>query len=182
MCLLFVRVTLGIVGGSWLGGFYHNEIHYVLVRVLQAVGEWMFSVGLYSTLNFSCNGNYTIIKLLRELAMPYYLIHIPIIVYLKAANVFKQGFMTSVILLTFATGICSFLIVKSPACVRYFFGLPSQEKAFLGKWLKGCGPFVFLIVIRFMEYLIANDVTTIVSLYVKLILSIFSAIYFMLNI
>ena len=65
--------------------------------------------------------------------------------------------LTIMIIATLVTGACSFLVVISPGIVRYFFGLPPTEKAFLGQWVRGYGPLALLIFIRIIESILGND-------------------------
>ena len=90
--------------------------------------------------------------------MTFYLTHPTVISCLCVANIHRQGLMTMLLWVTFVTGMFSLLIAKSPGVLRYFFGLPSHEKALFSQWLKGCGPFALLVVIRLMEYLVSLDV------------------------
>ena len=65
--------------------------------------------------------------------------------------------LTIMIIATLVTGACSFLVVISPGIVRYFFGLPPTEKAFLIQWVRGYGPLALLIFIRIIESILGND-------------------------
>ena len=154
-CLLLIKVFITMVGGSWVGGFYRNEINYVLSCILLAFGQWMYFIGLYTTMNLLCiMENSIIVKVLRELAMTYYLTHVTVIRCLLVAKIHTQGLMAMQLWVTIVTGMLSLLIAKSPCVLRYFFGLPSHDKALFSQWLKGCGPFALLVVIRLTEYLV----------------------------
>ena len=157
-CLLLIKIFTQMAGGIWLGGFYRNEINYVIMSILLAMGEWMYLIGLYATMNLLCIKTSMIVKILRELAMPFYLMHLTVINCLTFAKIHKQGLAEMMLWMTLVTGMFSLMIANSPGVLRYFFGLPSHEKALFSQWLKGFGPFAFLVVIRLIEYLVSNDV------------------------
>lgn len=156
-CCMFIKISLTLVGGTWVGGYYTNEMEYITIIFLKSIGEWMFIIGLYATLTCKCTKTFEMMKILRELSMPYYMTHTLVNRCLIRADIPRLGVMITLVLQTLLCGLCSLFIVKSPGFVRYFFGLPSNEKALLSKWMKGFGPFVLLVVIRIIEYLIANN-------------------------
>ena len=158
--VILLQIATILMGGNWIGGIYGNMFLYPSICVLRGFGEWMFMVGLYGTLNRFCKSN-TTISVLREMAMPFYLLHSIVIALVINANIAPvtasfDSFLRLLILSTLISLMISFMIIKSPGFVRYFFGLPSRENVLFGQWLKGYGPFVFLLIIRFMESMVAN--------------------------
>ena len=161
---LLLQVTTILVGRDWLGDLYDNDISYVLVNIFRCFGEWMLMVGLYAISKRICTKNFRILKILREMAMPFYLLQLAVIRLIRLASLwisFLDSFLITLILSTICTGGYSLLIVKSPSALRYFFGLPSHDKTFPGQWLKGYGPFIFLVCVGIIECIIANSILSI---------------------
>ena len=160
--LLLINISITIFGCGDIGGPSGEAVEQILAKVILCFGLWMYMIGLYATLDLISIRNCKMMKFLREMAMPFYLLHIGVIRVLKIAmpDFFhfnsSDGLLTMVILATFFTVICSYLVVVSPGILRYFFGLPPTEKALLSQWVRGCGPLALLIFIRMIETIVAN--------------------------
>ena len=159
--LILINVSIQIFGCGWVGGPYGKEVEDVLAKVIVSFGVWMLMIGLYATLDLVSIRNSKMMIFLREMAMPFYLLHFVVIRLLRIAMpdhfISSDGLLTITILATLFTGACSFLVVISPGIVRYFFGLPLTEKALLSEWVRGYGPLALLIFIRMIETIIANN-------------------------
>ena len=158
--LILINVSMSIFGCGWIGGPYGKEVECILAQVILSFGVWMNMIGLYATLDLVIIRNSKMMIFLREMAMPFYLLHDVVIRRLRTAMpdhfISSDGLLTITILATLFTGACSFLVVISPGIVRYFFGLPPTEKALLSQWVRGYGPLALLIFIRVIETIIAN--------------------------
>ena len=158
--LILINVSIQIFGCGWVGGPYGKEVEDVLAKVIVSFGVWMLMIGLYATLDLVSIRNSKMMIFLREMAMPFYLLHFVVIRLLSIAMpdhfTSSDGLLTITILASLFTGACSFLVVISPGIIRYFFGLPLTEKALLSEWVRGYGPLALLIFIRMIETIIAN--------------------------
>lgn len=153
LLLAFVTMTI-------LGDFFVDSItKYALSCIFRGYGEWMFMIGLYAINRSTWTRNFTIIKTLREMAMPFYLLHQQILVVLLIGT-FRipslGSFFVTTIVCTLITCIAAFLIAKSPGPIRYFFGLPSKSKIIPGKRLSGFVPFIALSAFVICETIAAN--------------------------
>ena len=141
--ILSAFASVEVFGNEWFAPFY---VH-MLKSVLRGFGEWIFILGLYSANRSICTTSFPIIKTLREMAMPFYLTHMQILVVL-ASGIFwipyLGTFLPTLIISTLITSAVSFLITKSPDPIRYLFGLPSVTSRFPGKKLKGFVPLLVL--------------------------------------
>ena len=159
--LILINVSIQIFGCGWVGGPYGKEVEDVLAKVIVSFGVWMIMIGLYATLDLVRIRNSKMIIFLREMAMPFYLLHFVVLRLLSIAMpdhfTSSDGLLTITILASLFTGACSFLVVISPGIIRYFFGLPLTEKALLSEWVRGYGPLALLIFIRMIETIIANN-------------------------
>ena len=153
LLLAFVALTI-------LGDFFLDSItKYVLTCIFRGYGEWMFLIGLYGLNRNIWTKNFTMIKTLREMAMPFYLLHQQILILLLIGTLripSLASFFVTIILSTLITCIVAFLIAKSPGPIRYFFGLPSKNKIIPGEKLSGFGPFIALIAVIICEAIAAN--------------------------
>ena len=158
--LLLIKISIRIFGCGYIGGPSGETIEHILAKVILCFGLWMYMIGLYATLDLISIRNSKMMKFLREMAMPFYLLHIGVIRVLKTAMpdlfISSDGPLTMMILATLFSVLCSFLVVVSPGIVRYFFGLPPTEKALLSQWVRGYGPLALLIFIRMIETIVAN--------------------------
>ena len=134
-----------------------KAVEHILAKVSLCFGLWMYMIGLYATLDLINIRNCKMMKFLREMAMPFYLLHVGVIRFLRTAMPDQSyGLLTMMILATLFSVLCSFLVVVSPGILRYFFGLPPTEKALLSQWVRGYGPLALLIFIRMIETIVAN--------------------------
>ena len=153
-------LLLGFVTVTIMGDFWFDPItKYVLNSVFRGFGEWSFMVGLYAVNRNICTKNFNIIKTLREMAMPFYLLHQQVLIVLSTGTLWIQSlgsFFVTIILSTLITCCIAFLVVKSPGPIRYFFGLPSKNKIIPGEKLSGFGPYIALCAIVICEAIAAN--------------------------
>ena len=158
--LLLSNISIAIFGCGYIGGPSGETVEHILAKVILCFGLWMYMIGLYATLDMISIRNCKMMKFLREMAMPFYLLHIGVIRVLHTAMpdlfISSDGILTMMILATLFTVLCSFLVVVSPGIVRYFFGLPPTEKALLSQWVRGWGPLALLIFVRMIETIVAN--------------------------
>ena len=157
--LLLAYVTVVIMGDHIFANFYPNVTKYILQCVFRGFGEWMFMVGLYAVNRNVCTRSFEVIKTLRQMAMPFYLLHQQVLIVLVSGTLWIQylgSFIVTILLSTIITFVIAFLVVKSPGPIRYFFGLPSKNKIIPGVKLSGFGPFVALCVIVVIEAIVAN--------------------------
>ena len=152
-------LLLGYVGITIFGDFIDPILKYVLSCIFRGYGEWMFMIGLYAINRSIWTENYNIIKILREMAMPFYLLHQQILILLAIGTLripSMGSFFVTIILSTLITCFVAFIIVKSPGPIRYFFGLPSKSKFIPGEKLSGFGPYLALCAVVICETIAAN--------------------------
>ena len=119
----------------------------------------MFMLGQYSVTRSIFTRNFKIIKILRNMAMPFYLLHQQVLIALLSGTLwipYLGSFIVTIILSTVCTCIIAFLIIKSPGVIKYFFGLPSNNGIVPGKKLAGFIPLIVLCIIVIMLVIIAN--------------------------
>lgn len=134
-------------------------INYPLTCIFRGFGEWMFMLGLYAVYRNIFTKHFKIIKILREMAMPFYLLHQQVLIALVSGTLwipYLGSFIATIILSTLGTCIISFLVVKSPGPIKYFFGLPSNHWIVPGKKLAGFIPLILLCITVVMLTIIAN--------------------------
>ena len=156
---LSIHVTIKLIGKDLFANSHPEITTHYLVCILRGLGEWPFMLGLYAVNRKICTRNFKIIKILREMAMPFYLLHQQILVGIASGTLwvpYLGSFIGTIMLVTLTTGGIAFLITKSPGPIRYFFGLPSKHKWIPGEKLKGFGPFIVLILIGIIEIIAAN--------------------------
>ena len=156
--LLFAYTFVDILGADWLANFNPDITTYVLKGLLRGLGEWVFIIGLYAVNRNFCTKNFEIIKILRQMAMPFYLIHQQVLVLIVSGTLwvpYLGSFPVTLILSTVCTSAVAFLIVKSPGPVRYFFGLPSDHNAIPGKLLAGYLPLIILLIVAVIQLIAA---------------------------
>ena len=157
--LLQIYVAISLGAEQWFEGFYPHITPYILKCIFRGFGEWTFIIGLYSVNRHMCTRNYAIIRTLREMAMPFYLLHQQVLVVLVSGTLWVSylgSFPATIILSTICTLIVSFLVVKSPDPVRYFFGLPSKHSIIPGEKLSGFLPLIGLCMLMVIESVVAN--------------------------
>ena len=155
--LLLMKLSITIFGCGCIGGPSGKAVEHILAKVSLCFGLWMYMIGLYATLDLINIRNCKMMRFLREMAMPFYLLHMGVIRFLRSAMPgLSYGLLRMMILATLINMACSFLVVISPGIVRYFFGLPPTENALLSQWVRGYGPLALLIFVRMIETIIAN--------------------------
>ena len=111
--------------------------------ICRGLGEWLFVIGSVALAREKFTTSNDTLKMLRELAMPFYLIHVQVMVAYMAGALwvpYLRSLPISVIIVTLISTIISFLITKSGP-LRYFFGLAPPKDSFLpGKPLRGFVP------------------------------------------
>ena len=82
--LLQAYVVVYIKGDYWFSWI----TKYTFNCFLRGFGEWMFIIGVYAVNRNIFTMNYNIIKTLREMAMPFYLLHQQVLVVLEQVRLF----------------------------------------------------------------------------------------------
>ena len=155
---LSAYTAAALFGDIWLASLLPEISNYVLKCVLRGFGEWMFMIGLYAVNRSICTRNFKIIKILREMAMPFYLLHQQVLIGLISGTLwvpYVGSFPATIVLSTLLTCLVSYSVVKSPGPIRYFFGLHSVHRIIPGEKLSGMGPLLMLCVIVILETAIA---------------------------
>ena len=151
---------------------------WIFSRTIIGFGKWMFILGSYGVFGIACTNRITSIGLLRQMAMPFYLIHVVVlrmiqsvamglilrlsnfkhVVYFNNQIDFKVvEWVSKVCFGTLITGIISYFITKSPDRVKYCFGLSPSKSNYSSKhWLQEHGIFIFLVFIKIIGYVIVN--------------------------
>ena len=122
---------------------------YIMKCTFRGFGEWIFILGLYSVNRNINTKNFQIIKVLRQMSMPFYLTHMQTLFVLVSVTFwvpYLGSFVPTVIMSTLCSAIISYLIFKSPDTIRYFFGLPSVTRKFPGDILSGFLPLLILYI------------------------------------
>ena len=156
---LTAHVTIILIGENLFSNFNPKVTSYILRCIFRGFGEWTFILGLYAVNRTICTTNFKITKILREMAMPFYLLHQQVLVGITSGTLwipYLGSFIGTITLTTLSTCGIAFLIAKSPGPIRYFFGLPSKHKLIPGQKFKGYGPFIVLILIGIIECIAAN--------------------------
>ena len=121
----------------------------IIKNIFRGFGEWIFIIGLYSVNRNIFTENFPIIKVLKQITMPFYLTHMQILFVLVSGTFwipYLKCFVPTVIMSTLCTAIISYLIFKLPDPIRYFFGLPSVTRKFPGGKLSGFLPLLILCI------------------------------------
>ena len=143
--VLYMYVAVEAFGNEWSLSFYT----YIMKCTFRGFGEWIFILGFYSVNRNIFTRNFQIIKVLREMAMPFYLTHMQILFVLVSGTFWVPyigSFVPTVIMSTLCTAIISYLIFKSPNSIRYFFGLRSATRKFPGDKISGFLPLLILCI------------------------------------
>ena len=148
---LIIYVAVVLLGPSMLFvNFYPEMTAHIVTCILRGAGEWMFILGLYAVSRSIFTRNFRILKTLREMAMPFYLLHQQVLIALVSGTLwipYLGSFIVTIISSTIFTCALAFLIAKSPGPVRYFFGLPSNHWLIPGETLNGFVPLIVLCVL-----------------------------------
>merc|ERR1739845_241536 len=166
--LLQISVVINLGAEQWFISFYPHITQYTLKCIFRGFGEWIFIIGLYSVNRHASTRTHTIIGLLRAMAMPFYLLHQQVLIVVVSGTLWLSylgSFPGTIILTTICTSMMSYLVVKSPAPVRYFFGLPSNHRIIPGGKLSGFLPLIVLCILFFIEAGVANLILRIVLKY-----------------
>ena len=160
--LVFYSFALGIESGEF---GIPSFVGYILKCVLRGPGEWLFMVGIYAVTRNTFSSNWKILKVLREMAMPFYLLHQQILIVLASGTLwvpYLGSFVVNLLLSTLITGALTFIITKLPDPIRYFFGHPSKHWLIPGKTLNGFLPVIMLAIIIVLESIVANIITRVI--------------------
>ena len=104
----------------------------IILGLSRGLSQWLFVLGVFSIARVTSLTPYAWIQTLREMALPFYLIHQQVLISLLAGLLWIPKARSLPVVLTLATivtTIFSFLIVRSGP-IRYFFGLPLQKDPF----------------------------------------------------
>ena len=154
-CLLHAIIKLpGIDKGE--AGFTTNSIMIkIFSGIFRGLGEWLFIIGSVALAREKFTTSSDRLKILREMAMPFYLIHLQVqTVYMLGA--LRVPYLKN-IPFTVLTTLLSFLITKS-GFLRYFFGLPPPKDSFLpGKTLRGFVPTIIMTSLVITHIIIVHN-------------------------
>ena len=121
-----------IMGDYWL----NRVTKYILLCCLRGFGEWIFIIGLYAINGNIWTKTFKIIDKLREMTMPFYLLHSQILVVLLSGTLwisYLNSIIVTIILLTVVNILVAHLISKSSGEIRYLFGLPVKPTTISGE-------------------------------------------------
>ena len=150
----------------------------IFARTLKGFGRWMFILGSYGVIGIARTKRVTGIGLLRQMAMPFYLLHHAVemmiqsvtiglilrlgkfkhVVYFNDQMDFKLlEWVSKVCFGTLITGTISYVVAKSPDRVKYCFGLSSSKSNNSSKhWVQDYGIFISLVFIKIIGYAIVK--------------------------
>ena len=160
---IYVAINLG--AEDWFKNFDPHITSYILKCIFRGFGEWIFIIGLYSVNRHLCTRSHPIIKTLREMAMPFYLLHQQVLIVLVSGTMWVSylgSFPATIILATICTCIISFFVAKSPDPVKYCFGLPSKHSIVPGEKLSGFVPLIVLCILFVLEAGVANVIMRVI--------------------
>ena len=133
----------------------------VILGLSRGISQWLFILGVSSFARVTLLTPYTWIKPLRDMSLPFYLIHQQVLVSLLAGLLWIPKARSLPVVLTLATiitTIFSFLITKSGS-FRYFFGLQPPKGSILpGKLMRGFSPTVVLGLLVILQIIVANSI------------------------
>ena len=157
---LIIYVAMAVFGPYWwFVNFYPQITSYVLKCIFRGPGEWMFMLGIYAVSRNTFTKNFKILKTLREMAMPFYLLHQQVLVALVSATFwypYLRSFIVTIIGSTIYTFALAFLVTRLPGPIRYFFGLPSNHWLIPGGRLSGFIPLIILCILLIIQCVVAN--------------------------
>ena len=135
-------------------------------------------LGSYGVIGIACTKNITSIGLLRQMAMPFYLLHVAVLRLIQSvtiASILRLGnfkhivyfndqidlklleWASKVCFVTLITGTFSYVITKSPYRVKYCFGLSQTKSNDSSKhWEQEYGILLSLVFIRIIGYIIVQ--------------------------
>lgn len=158
LCLLFGILNLG----TGIEDRYTPPTTIILKicsGLCRGSGQWLFLIGSVALAREKFTTSSDRLKLLREMAMPFYLVHQQVLVsYLVGALwvPYLRSLPITIILGTLLTTLVAFLITKAGP-LRYFFGLAPPKKSFLpGKYLRGFVPTLIMSALVICHIIIAN--------------------------
>ena len=132
----------------------------ILSGIFRGLGEWLFVIGFVALAREKFTTSSDTLKILREMAMPFYLIHVQVqVAYMSGALrvPYLRSLPISVAILTLLITLLSFLITKS-GFLRYFFGLPPPKDSFLpGKTLRGFVPTLIMTSLVITHIIIVHN-------------------------
>ena len=127
--------------------------------ILRGFGQWLFLLGLISVMRQRCFRARAWHRTCREMAMPFYLCHMQVLVMFVSGALWVPYLRTLPLVLIFTTVLTagiSFLITKSGP-LRYLFGLPPPRGSCLpGEKLRGFVPVLVLSILVLLHILLAN--------------------------
>ena len=150
----------------------------IFLITLMGFGKWMFILGSYGVIGIACTKSITRIGLLRQMAMPFYLLHVAVLRLIQSVTIgsilrlgnFKHivyfndqidlkllEWASKVCFVTLITGIFSYVITKSPDRVKYCFGLsPLKSNDSSKHWVQEYGVLLSLVFIRIIGYVVVK--------------------------
>ena len=150
----------------------------IFLITLMGFGKWMFILGSYGVIGIACTKSITSIGLLRQMAMPFYLLHVVVLRLIQSVTIgsilrfgnFKHmvyfndqidlkllEWASKLCFVTLITGIFSYVITKSPDRVKYCFGLsPSKSNDSSKHCVQEYGVLLSLVFIRIIGYVVVK--------------------------
>ena len=160
---MYVAIALG--AEEWFESFDPHFTPYILKCIFRGLGEWIFIIGLYSVNRHLSTRSHPIIKTMRGMAMPFYLLHQQVLILLVSGTLwvpYLGSFPATIILTTICTCIISFLVAKSPGPIKYLFGLPSTHNIIPGEKLSGFVPVTILSIMFVVEAGVSNIIIALI--------------------
>ena len=158
-CLLYAIIKLPGIDKGEIGFTTNSIMIKIFSGIFRGLGEWLFIIGSVALAREKFTTSSERLKTLRELAMPFYLIHAQVqVAYMSGAFhvPYLRSLPISIVIVTLLTTLLSFLITKS-GTLRYFFGLAPPKDSFLpGKTLRGFVPTLLMTALVITHIIIAN--------------------------
>ena len=132
----------------------------IFISICRGLGGWLFLIGSVALAREKFTTSSDRLKMLRELAMPFYLIHQQVLLAYLAGALwvpYLRSLPVTVIIVTLLTTLLSFLIATKSGPLRYFFGLAPPKGSFLpGKLLRGFVPALVMTALVVGRVIIVN--------------------------
>ena len=115
---------------------------------VRGFGQWFFVIGAMGVMGQMFTKPKEWHSLLRRMAMPFYLIHLQVLVVIASGALWVPYLRALPVMLVIASlviGFLSYLITEKIGQLRYFFGLPTPQGSTLpGETLRGYVPALLL--------------------------------------
>ena len=127
---------------------------------VRGFGQWLFLIGVIGVMGQNFTETRKWHKTLREMAMPFYVIHLQVLVALASGALwvpYLRTFPAMLLISSLLTGSFSYLISEKFGALRYFFGLtPPKGSCLPGEKLRGFVPTLVLSGLVLLHIVLAN--------------------------